>query len=164
MDMLRAVIGPDEGHQSWQQLCMRAVLIFVFGVICVRVAGRRTFSNTTPLDIVVALIVGSNLSRVMTGKAAVVPALSATLVLVALHRILAMCTLRWNGLSYWLKGRPAVLVRDGEVDVPLMRRHGLSRGDLLEGLRLEQAETPDDVRLATLEGGGKISVVRKSGG
>ena len=89
------------------------MLLFLFGVICVRLAGRRTFSQATPLDIVVALIVGSNISRMMTGKAPMIPGMAVTLVLVLLHRALAMSTLDWNTLAKWLKLTPAVLIRDG---------------------------------------------------
>jgi uncharacterized membrane protein YcaP (DUF421 family) len=45
-----------------------------------------------------------------------------------------------------------------------MRRHGVSSGDLEEALRLGEAETAADARLATLERGGRISVVRRRGG
>jgi len=98
----------------------------------------------------------------MTGKAPFLGALAATLLLVVLHRLLAMATLRWSGLASVLKSRPAVLVRDGEVDETALARHGLSREDLLEGLRLQKAEGPETVRLATLEAGGRISVIPAS--
>jgi uncharacterized membrane protein YcaP (DUF421 family) len=160
MEFLHAVIGPDEGANAWQ-LSLRAAILFVLGVVFLRISGRRTFSHATPLDIVVAIIVGSNLSRVITGKAAVLPTLSATLVLVILHRLVAMATLRWSWLATLMKSRPSVLVRDGVVDDDALRRHGLSPDDLAEGLRLEQVERPEDARLATLEGGGRISVVPK---
>src|SRR6202012_2913681 len=125
MDMFRTLIGPDEGADA-AQLCVRAVLLFAFGILCVRIAGRRTFARYSPLDIVVALIVGSSISRVMTGKAAVWPALSATLVLVVLHRVVTMLTLRWGILSTLTKARPVTLVRHGEVDPHGLRRAGLS--------------------------------------
>ncbi|MBS0331432.1 MAG: DUF421 domain-containing protein [Proteobacteria bacterium] len=160
MDRFRMLIGPDEGANI-QQLCVRAVVVFVIGVVFVRISGRRTFSHATPLDIVVALIAGSNLSRVMTGRAPFWPAVDATLVLVVLHRILAMATLHWNWLAKLTKAEPVVLVRDGVADRNAMLRHGIGHADLLEGLRLEQAEHLVDVRLATLENSGKISVVRR---
>ncbi|MBS0295884.1 MAG: DUF421 domain-containing protein [Proteobacteria bacterium] len=160
MSLLHAFIGPEDGSATWWQLSLRALILFVAGVAFLRIAGRRTFSQATPLDIVVALIIGSNLSRIMTGKAPVLPGLAATLTLVCLHRILAMATLRWGLLSRWLKSKPVVLVRDGKADEQAMKRHGLSREDLLESLRLEQADRVEDVKLATLEGGGRISVVR----
>jgi uncharacterized membrane protein YcaP (DUF421 family) len=97
----------------------------------------------------------------MTGKAPFWPALAATLLLVVLHRVLAMLTLRWNWLAKLVKSEPAVLIRDGVEDPKAMLRHGIGQADMLESLRLEQTEAPQDVRLATLENSGKISVVRR---
>jgi uncharacterized membrane protein YcaP (DUF421 family) len=160
METFRMLIGPDEGADALQ-LCIRTILLFTFGIFCVRVAGRRTFAQYTPLDIVVALIVGSNISRLMTGRAAFFPALAATFTLVLLHRILAYATLHWGVLSWLVKARPIEVVRDGKVDAQRMYRAGMSREDLLEALRLEQVDDPADARLATVEAGGKVSVVRK---
>jgi len=162
MEYIRALIGPDESAEPWQ-ICVRAVIVFVFGLACLRIAGRRTFSQATPLDIFIAIVVGSNMSRIMTGKASFFGGLAATLLLVALHRLLAMATLRSNLLARIVKVAPTVLVRDGVIDRDAMRRHGISQADLEEGLRLEQVEDCQDVRLATLEGGGTISVVKRAG-
>jgi uncharacterized membrane protein YcaP (DUF421 family) len=161
MEMLRTLIGPDNGDANAAQLCARAVILFFIGIAYIRIAGRRTFSHATPLDIIVALVVGSNLSRAMTGKAPFWSALAATLLLVVLHRVFAMLTLRWNWLAKLMKAEPVVLVRDGVADRDAMRRHGIGDVDLLEGLRLEQVERPRDVHLATLENNGRISVVRR---
>jgi uncharacterized membrane protein YcaP (DUF421 family) len=161
MELLRGLIGPDNGDASTAQLCVRAVILFMIGIAYIRIAGRRTFSQATPLDIVVALVVGSNLSRAMTGKAPFWSALAATLLLVILHRLFAMLTLRWTWLAKIMKAEPVVLVRDGVKDPAAMVRHGIGEVDLLEALRLEKAERPEDVHLATLENNGRISVLHK---
>ncbi len=161
MEVLRTLIGPDNGDANAAQLCARALILFFIGIAYIRIAGRRTFAHATPLDIVVALIVGSNLSRAMTGKAPFWPALAATLLLVVLHRVLAILTLRWTWLAKLLKAEPVVLVRDGEEDRRAMFLHGIGEDDLLQGLRLEQVERPDEVRLGTLENNGRISVIRR---
>jgi uncharacterized membrane protein YcaP (DUF421 family) len=163
MNLFRLLIGPDQGADAGQ-LCVRAVLLFAFGILCIRIAGRRTFAQYSPLDIVVALIVGSNISRVMTGKADVIPALSATLVLVILHRVLAMATVRWNFLSRLVKSKPIEIVRDGRIDEAALRRANLCIDDLHEAIRLEQVEQSREIRLATLESSGKVSVVPKAHG
>lgn len=162
METFRALIGPDTGDATVVQLCARAVILFLFGVLCIRIAGRRTFSSITPLDIIVALIIGSNISRAMTGKAPFFPGLAATLVVVVLHRLLAMATLRWSPLARLMKSAPVTLVRDGVADEAAMRRHAIGRADLAEGLRMEQVDGIETVGLATLEAGGKISVVPRS--
>lgn len=113
------------------------------------------------LDIVVALIVGSNISRVMTGKAAFLPVVAATLVLVVLHRLLAVATMRWDWLSWLVKARPIRIITDGHIDPHALRRVTLCEADLHEAIRMEQVDGPDKVAIGTLEGNGKVSVVPK---
>ncbi len=159
--MLHLVIGPDGGGGSIAQICARTLILFLFGLLCIRVAGRRTFAQYAPLDIIVAIVIGSNISRMMTGKASFSAGIIATLLIVLLHRGLAMLGQHWSLPGRLTKGEPVVLVRDGRVDEEALRRHELSPGDLREALRLEQVETPANVALATLERGGKISVVKR---
>jgi len=58
MDWLTALIGPDDGSAATWQFCVRAVLL-PYGILCIRIARRRTFSNLTPLDNFVAIVMGS---------------------------------------------------------------------------------------------------------
>jgi uncharacterized membrane protein YcaP (DUF421 family) len=161
METLRTLIGPDDGYQTGLQLSLRALFLFVFGVLCVRIAGRRTFSQAAPLDIIVYLIVGSNLSRIMIGGAHVFPSMAATLTLVVLHRLLAYATLRWGLLAYWVKASPKVVVQDGCPRLDILSAEGISEADLLESLRLHGVGAVEDVSLATLERNGRISVIPK---
>jgi uncharacterized membrane protein YcaP (DUF421 family) len=159
MELLRSLIGPDNGDASAAQLCVRAVILFAFGVACIRIGGRRMFSQVSPLDIVVAIVVGSNISRAMTGKAPFWPALAATLLLAVLHRLLSWAAARWRPLSWLIKGRPTCLVENGRIDRAALARAGVSEDDLVEALRMEGVASVEETRLAFLEGGGKISVV-----
>lgn len=161
MDLIQSVFGSDNGDITAMQLCARATFLLAFGILCARIAGRRTFSSLSPLDIIVSLVVGANISRVMLGSAPFLPALAATLLLVILHRLLAMAARRWEGLGIILKGRPISLMHDGIVDSVALRRGQISEHDLHEGLRMEQIDRLEDVKLATLERGGKISVIPK---
>jgi uncharacterized membrane protein YcaP (DUF421 family) len=160
MDWLIALIGPDNGGPTIPQYCARALIVFAFGILCIRIAGRRSFSQASPLDIIVAIIIGSNLSRTMTGKASFLGGLAASLVIVVLHRVLTTAVLRWGWLERLIKGRSVVLVRDGRLDRAAMARHGVSEIDLMESLRMQEAEALAEVRLATLEDGGKISIIK----
>ncbi len=159
MEFVRYLIGPDDGYQTIAQLSTRAVIMLAFGILCIRIAGRRAFAQASPLDIIVYLIIGSNLSRVITGKANVFPSMVATLTLVVVHRLLTYATLRRSTLSSMLKAEPTVLVRDGTADEEAMRRKGVGHEDLIEALRLKQIDGIENVQLAVLERGGEISVL-----
>ena len=86
MEWIRTIFGAML-DLSWVQECARAVLVFAYGLVLVRIAGRRVFGKWSALDIIVSIIVGSNLSRAMTGGAPLWGTLAATTLLMGLHRL-----------------------------------------------------------------------------
>ena len=62
-----------------------------------------------------------------------------------------------------LNGEPIVLVEDGEVIEPNLRRQRLTREEIGAEARLEGISSIEDVRWAILETNGQISFVTKSG-
>src|SRR3954451_21763678 len=60
------LFGPT-GQIAWGQECARAVVIFGYGLVLVRIAGRRIFANWAALDTIVSIVIGSSLSRALTG-------------------------------------------------------------------------------------------------
>lgn len=151
-------------HLSAGQECARAALILVFAIIAVRVAGRRLFGRWAAIDIVVSVIVGSNLSRALTGSAQLWETLLATAVLVALHWLAGMAISRWPSVSHILEGRPIVL---GSGESPLDRRrqrHAVSHADLDEAARQAGIASIGAGDIIVLEPSGKISVLPGKGG
>lgn len=160
LDTVHLVIGREGEDITWWQMSNRAVVIFFYGLFLVRLAGRRVFGQLAPLDIVVALVIGGNLSRALTGTVPLAQTLVATTLLVVLHAAVSWLVLRVPGLSRLLKGRPVQLIRDGRVDEAALRRSALGRHDLQEALRGAGVDDEAAVRGAWLERNGKFSVVK----
>jgi uncharacterized membrane protein YcaP (DUF421 family) len=156
---LDAVFGTTP-HITWAQECARAVVIFAYGLAIVRLVGRRVFGKWAALDIIVSVVVGSNLSRALTGSAELWGTLAATTLLMALHWILSHLAARFPTLSRVFEGRPVHLGEDGRVDGRALRRHAVSEADLGEALRGSGLEDPSDARRVVLEPSGKISVLK----
>lgn len=157
---LRDLIGPDSPDIAWWQMSIRAVLIFAYGIVLVRLSGKRTFGKLSAFDIVLAIIIGSNLSRTLTANAPFGPTLAATTLLALLHFTLGRLSIHWRWLGAIIKGSPRKIVSDGEIDHSAMRRGELSYGDLEEALRLHGLEGTDGIKAAYLERNGGISVIR----
>jgi uncharacterized membrane protein YcaP (DUF421 family) len=159
MEQLHALIGTQGEDINWWQMSIRACLVFVIGVVFVRLASTRAFGKWSALDIILAVVVGSNLGRAMTGNAPFVATLVATCVLLALHDLLIRASARWSWLSLITKGRSVQLVSDGAPNQAVMRRAGIGDRDL--GLALRSAGHADlgEVRSVTLERNGDITVV-----
>jgi uncharacterized membrane protein YcaP (DUF421 family) len=162
--MLDAIFG-GMNDLTLAQECARAVLIFFYGLLMLRLSGRRTFAQMSAIDLVICIIVGSALSRAMTGKIPLWGTLAAVAVLVGLHLLLALGVARHKLLARWIEGRPILLASDGRIDDPARLRCKISMNDLDESLREEGfdgLEAIGEVKKLVLEPSGKISVVRKS--
>jgi uncharacterized membrane protein YcaP (DUF421 family) len=156
--MLEQIFGTT-GHVGWAQECARAVLILAYGLLALRLSGRRTFGRWAAIDIVVAIIVGSSLSRALTGGAPLFGTLAATTLLLALHWLLAQAVARFQWASRLLEGKGVHLATGGEPDRAMLRRHGVSDADLQESVRQSGTRDVSETAAVILEPSGKISVL-----
>lgn len=160
MDWLVTIFGEQDDLNAWQE-CARAVLIVAYGLVVLRLAGRRIFGKWAALDIVASIIVGSNLSRIITGNAPFVGTLAATTLIIALHWIIAHLAARLPTLSYLVEGGPIRIGEKGRIAHDVRLRHAVTECDLNEALRQCGIERAEETEKVTLEPSGKITVIKK---
>ncbi|HUR46859.1 MAG TPA: YetF domain-containing protein [Candidatus Saccharimonadales bacterium] len=155
-------LRPDE--LNILQISLRTILVFLYAIVIMRFAAKRFLARLTALDAILAFILASTLSRAINGSAPFFATLAASFLLIVLHRFFAWLTLYSHQLGNWVKGHEELLVENGKVHDQTMKKHFISREDLLEELRLNgNLASPNDVQQATLERSGQISVVKKKG-
>ncbi len=154
-------LGVDASALGLGHMAARTFVVFCFAVALIRVADRRLFGHAAGFDIVVAIILGSVLSRGINGQAAFFPTLGASALLVGLHHLLATLTFHSHWFSSIVKGRPHALVRNGKVHREHLRQNKITDEDLDEQLRLNaNLAGIGDVEEARLERNGSVSVVK----
>jgi uncharacterized membrane protein YcaP (DUF421 family) len=158
---LQAVFGTEHSI-TWAQECARAILIFAYGMVVVRLAGRRIFARWAALDFIVSVIVGSNLSRALTGSAPLWGTLAASTALLVVHWLLGQGVARYGWMSQLLEGRPISLAPGGKLDERRRKARSISKADLEEALRGQGVETLDDVHDVVLEPSGKLTALKKT--
>lgn len=161
LEIFHDIVGRKGEDISSLQMTARAVLVFVYGVIVLRLAGTRIFGKSAPLDIIMSVIIGSNLSRTLTGNAPVLPVFASTAALLALHWLMAIAARHNRPFATLVKGKALVLVRDGVIDEAAMDKEEIGRRDLDMALRDAGLEDIEDVHRAVLERDGGISILTK---
>jgi uncharacterized membrane protein YcaP (DUF421 family) len=124
----------------------------------VRLAGKRLAGQVTTFDLVVVITLGVVLQSVVLEKGTWNALVFVGVVFVT-HRTLAFAMARSRGLRHLVRGKPRPLIRDGRIDHEALAEEGLSVDELRAGLRKVGHDDPEQVRLATLEETGQISVV-----
>ena len=162
-DVFNTVFGIHDQSLTWWQMSVRAIGVFFAALFIIRVGSHRIFGKNTAFDIVLGIIYGSVLSRAITGNSPFWPTLAAAFTLVMLHKGLAALAYHTDvGFGNMIKGRPQVLVKDGQLQEKAMRKNSVTRNDLLEAVRSSGAITDLElVDQAYLERSGEISIILK---
>jgi len=155
-------LSVEPRNLTFVQISLRGVIVFLATVAMVRLGHKRSLSHKTPFDAVLLVILASVLSRAINGSAAFFATLGGGVVLVLLHRLFAHLAYYSHGFGILVKGKPDIIVRDGECDFPMMRRNHISKHDLEEDMRLDaHLEDLSKVHLARIERSGDISFIKK---
>src|SRR5213078_1405226 len=148
-------LGVEPKSLTFVQISLRGIIVFLATLAMVRLGHKRSLSRKTPFDAVLLVILASVLSRAINGSAAFFPTLGGSVVLVVLHRLFAFLTFYSHRFGFLVKGRPDVIVRDGQCDVPMMWRNHVSMHDLDEDMRLSaNTDNLSNIRLARVERSG----------
>jgi uncharacterized membrane protein YcaP (DUF421 family) len=154
-----------EGHPTeltLGQICLRALLIFLVGLIIVRAGDRRSLSQKTAFDAMFIVLLGSMLSRAINGSGPLWLTIGSSFGLMLIHRICAFFAFRYQPFGKLVKGVEVPLVRNGRVDSKAMARTLVSKDDLEEDMRLTaKTEDVSKFKLAQLERSGDISFIPK---
>lgn len=146
----------------WWQFVARAVIVYAFLLVLVRLSGKRTVGQFTPFDLLVVMLLSEAVSNGLSGgDDSVLGGLILATTLVALNTLVALVSSRNRAIARLLDGEPVLIGKDGQLIEGAMKRHRLSHQDVEEALRAADCAL-SEMRVACLEADGKISVLKNS--
>jgi uncharacterized membrane protein YcaP (DUF421 family) len=144
-------------------IVIRAAIIFAFVFLLTRLLGRRELNSLEPFDLILLIVTGDLVQQGVTqNDQSLTGAMLAISTIGLLTVALSYLSFRFKRMRPILNGEPIVLVEDGEVIEPNLRRQRLTREEIGAEARLEGISSIEDVRWAILETNGQISFVTKS--
>jgi uncharacterized membrane protein YcaP (DUF421 family) len=162
-ELLTYLLGIGREDLDILQMTVRALVVYPLGIAMVHVGDKRFLGGIAAFDFLLAIIIGSILSRAISGSAPFVPSIAASFGLVLVHRGFAALGFRWRRFAKIVKGTPRELVREGEILWSEMKKSAIGEEDLLGAVRRHGGTTSlADVSAAFLERNGDISVVLRS--
>lgn len=146
----------------WWQFVLRGLVVFAFVLVFLRLSGKRQVGQMTPIDLVLLLLISNAVQNAMNGGDNSITAgaiLAATLILADV----ATSTLarRSRKVENFVEGTPIILIHNGHVLDHALDRCGMTRNDLMAGLRTSGIATVSDVHAAVLENNGRITVLER---
>ena len=136
----------------------KALAYYLALIVLLRFAGKRLAGQTTTFDLIVLITLGVVLQTTALDKGTA-NALVFVLTVFVTHKLVALWCARSATVRHLVRGKPRVLVRDGQVIDGALQAEGISEDELLAGLRKLGHENPKEVKIATLEETGHISAI-----
>lgn len=141
-------------------IVIRAAVIFLVLFAVARLIGKRELGQMEPFDILLLVVLGDLIQQGVTqNDQSVTGALLAVATMCVLTVAMSFASYRWRPMRLLLEGTPVVLIADGRVIEPNLRRERISREELAEWARMQQIADLADVRWAVLETSGQVSFI-----
>lgn len=142
---------------------VRALILYAFVVLVMRIMGKRQIGQLQPFELVVAIMI-ADLAAVPMENAGV-PLISGLVPIFALllaQLSLSYITLKSERARALVCGSPSIVIQNGRIDYQELTKQRLNLNDLLEQLRDKNLANVTDVEFAILETTGHLSVIPKS--
>ncbi|HUL76455.1 MAG TPA: YetF domain-containing protein [Vicinamibacteria bacterium] len=146
------------------ELVVRAVVVYAFLILLLRITGKRQVGQLAPFDLVLLLVLSNAVQNSMNaGDNSLVGGLVSATTLVGLNFLVGLATQNNKRLEAIVEGHPQVLIHNGRLFDKVMASSQLTHHELSAALRQGGCASVDDVHLAVLENNGAISVIPRPG-
>ena len=136
----------------------------LFGLLLVaRLLGKKTLSEITPFDLIYTLVLGGILEEsIYDDNVSVFHVLFAIALWALLIYFIEEFVKKNETINRWLKGEPAVLIHNGQLNIQEITRNHIEMEQLRTMLRQQQCFSLANAKYVVLENAGQISVLTHS--
>ena len=145
----------------WWHFVVRGALAYFTLLLLLRLAGKRSFGELSPFDVIVLMLVGGALRTALVGddKSLLGPAIAVATIILIDRLITWLCA--WSPRAdHWIEGEAVVLARNGVTQHRELLRQGISAAGFARELRRHGIASVESVAAARLESNGKITVLK----
>ena len=148
--------------QPWWEFVLRALLVYGFLLITLRLTGKRQVGQLAPFDLVLLLVLSNAVQNSMNaGDNTVAAGFILVATLLAANGVMSWITWRSKRAELLLEGKPQILVHNGLVDETVLASERITRHELMAAVRQAGLSDLADVRVAILETNGRINVIAR---
>jgi uncharacterized membrane protein YcaP (DUF421 family) len=140
---------------------LRASIIYFFLLLVVRLLGKREVGSASAFDFIVALMLGEVVDEAIYGDVTMVKGLLAIAVIAIWHIINSWASYKSKTIEKITSASPTVLVENGKINQDALAQERLNEAELFSQMRLMEIEDIKEVKKATLEPNGQISVIQE---
>jgi uncharacterized membrane protein YcaP (DUF421 family) len=146
-------------HLTVAEKVLRALFVYAFLILALRLVGKRELGQANTLDLVVLLLVANAVQNGIIGDDdTLTGATIGALTLFAVNELVTRTSYAFPAISRVLEGEPSALIVDGSPSRRALRRAGISLPELRAIARRQGFSNLGEVRTAILETNGVVTM------
>jgi uncharacterized membrane protein YcaP (DUF421 family) len=147
------------------ELVLRCTVIYLVLLLGLRLFGKRTVGQFTLFDLVFILLVANAVQPAMTGPDnSLTGGVIIIAALILLNFAISYLRVRVPFINRLVEPPPVIVVKDGKWQAEVLKKEGVTDGEVMEALREHGVDSIKQVKAVTLEADGSLSVVTKDDG
>ena len=144
---------------------IRPVIVYIFLVIGLRLAGKRELAQLNPFDLVVLLTLSNTVQNAIIGNDnSVTGGLIGATTLLFVNYVVVRFLFNHEKLDRLVEGNPDVLIEHGKINHDRLRKELITLTELETAAHRQGFASLDEVDNAVLEPGGTIAFIGKKPG
>lgn len=145
---------------SYIDIVIRSVSVYLFMVIALRIFGKKQLSQLNTADVILILLISNSVQNAMVGNnTSLYGGMVAALALFIINFIFKRVMLKSKFIKDLVKDTPEILIHNGKIVFDTISKLGITNDELQEAMREHGVEYYKDVKLAMFEIDGSISII-----
>ena len=141
---------------------LRPIIVYVFLIVGLRLAGKRELAQLNPFDLVVLLTISNTVQNAIIGEDnSVTGGMIGAATLLLVNHVVVRYLYGHERLERLVEGDPDILIENGLVKTGRLRRELITPAELLAAANRQGFGSLDEIDRAILEPGGSIAFVAK---
>jgi uncharacterized membrane protein YcaP (DUF421 family) len=141
---------------------IRPILVYVFLVVGLRLAGKRELAQLNTFDLIVLLTLSNTVQNAIIGEDnSVTGGVIGAATLLFVNHLVVKYLYEHDNLDHLIEGDPDVLIEDGTIQIDRLRKELMTVGQLETAAHKQGFSSLEDINRAILEPGGNISFFAK---
>ena len=144
---------------------VRPVMVYVFLIVGLRLAGKRELAQLNPFDLVVLLTLSNTVQNAIIGNDnSVTGGIIGATTLLVVNYFLVRFVSRHEKLERLIEGDPDVLIEDGRIKTDCLDKEAISVVELTGAAHKQGFASLDEIDRAVLDPSGNIAFFGKKPG
>ena len=141
---------------------LRPVVVYLFLILSLRLAGKRELAQLNPFDLVVLLTISNTVQNAIIGKDdSVTGGLIGAATLLVVNHAVVRYLYGHQRLEQLVEGAPDTLIEGGEMKMDRLKKELITEGELLSAAHRQGFATLAEVDSAVIEPGGTLVFLAK---